>query len=128
MSLGLRLGRDLQPAVGGRVEAANWLLGCRLGSFGFRVLPGIPGVFLLVLLVLVGIRRDSSVRVGVRVRDKDRCRFIGHARTPALQAAATLDVHALRQAKGKQAAIGGKKHLAVVVRMLVAWERSLGEE
>ncbi len=59
---------------------------------------------------------------------KDRCRFIGHARSAALQAAATLDVHALRQAKGKQAAIGGKKHLADVVRMLVAWERSLGEE
>ena len=59
---------------------------------------------------------------------KDRCRFIGHARTAALQAAATLDVHAIRQAKGKQDGIEGKKHLADIVRMLVAWERSLQEK
>jgi four helix bundle protein len=56
---------------------------------------------------------------------KDRCRFIAHARTAALQAAATLDVHAVRQAKSKPAAIAGKNQLADVVRMLVAWERSL---
>lgn len=59
---------------------------------------------------------------------KDRCRFISHARTAALQAAATLDVHAVQQAKSKQAVVAGKKHLADIVRMLVAWERSLGEE
>ena len=59
---------------------------------------------------------------------KDRCRFIGHARTAALQAADTLDVHAVRQTKSKQAAVAGKKHLADIVRMLVAWERSLEEE
>jgi len=59
---------------------------------------------------------------------KDRCRFIGHARTAALQAAATLDVHAVRQTKSKQAVVAGKKHLADIVRMLVAWERSLEEE
>ena len=59
---------------------------------------------------------------------KDRCRFIGHARTAALQAAATLDVHAVRQAKSKQAVAAGKKHLADLVRMLVAWERSLEEK
>jgi four helix bundle protein len=56
---------------------------------------------------------------------KDRCRFIDHARTAALQAAATLDVHAIRQTKSKQAAVAGKKHLVDIVRMLVAWERSL---
>ena len=59
---------------------------------------------------------------------KDRCRFIGHARTAALQAAATLDVHAIRQAKDKQDGAEGKKLLADIVRMLVAWERSLQEE
>ena len=52
----------------------------------------------------------------------------GHARTAALQAAATLDVHAIRQAKDKQDGIEGKKLLADIVRMLVAWERSLQEE
>jgi four helix bundle protein len=59
---------------------------------------------------------------------KDRCRFIGHARTAALQAAATLDVHAIRQAKDKQDEVEGKKLLADIVRMLVAWERSLQEK
>ena len=59
---------------------------------------------------------------------KDRCRFIGHARIAALQAAATLDIHAIRQAKDKQDGIEGKKLLADIVRMLVAWERSLQEE
>jgi four helix bundle protein len=58
---------------------------------------------------------------------KDRCRFIGHARTAALQAAATLDVHAVRQSKRRQAVVAGKNHLADVVCMLVAWERSLEE-
>jgi len=58
---------------------------------------------------------------------KDRCRFIGHARTAALQAAATLDVLAVRQTKSKQDATEGKRYLANIVRMLVAWERSLEE-
>ncbi len=56
---------------------------------------------------------------------KDRCRFIGHARTAALQAAATLDIHAIRQIRSKQAMIDGKKQLADIVRMLVAWETKL---
>jgi len=56
---------------------------------------------------------------------KDRCRFIGHARTAALQAAATLDVFAVRQAESKLDVAEGKDHLADVVRMLVAWERNL---
>ena len=56
---------------------------------------------------------------------KDRCRFIGHARTAALQAAATLDILAIRQADFKQTAVEGKSHLVDLVRMLVAWERSL---
>ncbi len=56
---------------------------------------------------------------------KDRRRFIGHARTSALQAAATLDVHAVRKAKSKPAIVSGKNQLVDVVRMLIAWERSL---
>ena len=59
---------------------------------------------------------------------KDRCRFIGHARTAALQAAATLDVHAVRHTRSKQAVVEGKAHLVDVVRMLVAWERSLAAD
>jgi four helix bundle protein len=59
---------------------------------------------------------------------KDRCRFIGHARTTALQAAAAFDVHAVRQAKSKRAVVTGKKQLVDVVRMLVAWKRSLDEK
>jgi four helix bundle protein len=59
---------------------------------------------------------------------KGRCRFIGHARTAALQAAASLDVHAVRQAKSKQAVLAGKKQLVDIVRMLVAWELSLEEK
>ena len=75
------------------------------------------------------------VRVGVRVRDsmmrslfdhEDRCRFIGHARTAALQAAATPDVLAVRQAKCTQKATG-KGYRVDIVRMLVAWERNLEE-
>ncbi len=58
---------------------------------------------------------------------KDRCRFIGHARTAALQAAATLDVLAVRQTKNKQDVTEGKSYLADIVRMLVAWERHLEE-
>jgi len=56
---------------------------------------------------------------------KDRCRFIGHARTAALQAAATLDVLAVRHAECKEDVARGKGMLADGVRMLVAWERSL---
>jgi len=56
---------------------------------------------------------------------RDRCRFIGHARTAALQAAATLDVLAVRQVRYRQDAAEGKRCLADIVRMLVAWEQSL---
>lgn len=59
---------------------------------------------------------------------KDRCRFIGHARTAALQAAATLDVHAVRKTESKQAVVAGKKPLVDIVRMLVAWEKSMENE
>ncbi len=43
------------------------------------------------------------------------------------QAAATLDVHAVRQAKSEQDVVAGKNQLVDVVRMLIAWERSLEE-
>ena len=56
---------------------------------------------------------------------KDRCRFIGHARTAALQAVATLDVLTVRQVKCTQEATKDKSYLADIVRMLVAWERNL---
>ena len=59
---------------------------------------------------------------------KDRCRFIGHARTAALQAAATLDVLAVRHATCKEDVAHGKSLLADSVRMLVAWQRSLEEQ
>ena len=58
---------------------------------------------------------------------KDRCRFIGHARTAALQAASTLDVLAVRQVKCKQDVTEGKNGLTDIVRMLVAWERNTKE-
>jgi len=58
---------------------------------------------------------------------KDRCRFIAHARTAALQAATTLDVLAARQVKCTQEATEGRSYLADIVRMLVAWERNLEE-
>ncbi len=58
---------------------------------------------------------------------KDRCRFIGHARTAALQAAATLDVLAARKARNTNVVAAGKNQLVEIVRMLVAWERSLSE-
>ena len=56
---------------------------------------------------------------------KDRCRFISHARTASLQAAATLDVLAIRQVTFKQDAAEGKSCLVDIVHMLVAWERNL---
>ena len=52
---------------------------------------------------------------------EERCRFIGYARTAALQAAATLDILAVRQVKCTQEATEGKSYLADIVRMLVAW-------
>ena len=58
---------------------------------------------------------------------KDRCRFINHARTAALQSAATLDVLAVRRVKCKPTAAEGKSQLANIVRMLVAWEQNLEE-
>jgi len=59
---------------------------------------------------------------------KDRCRFIDHARTAALQAAAILDVLATRHVELKQKTMEGKGLLADAVRMLVAWQRSLTED
>jgi four helix bundle protein len=59
---------------------------------------------------------------------KDRCRFIDHARTAALQAAATLDVLGTRHMELKPKTMEGKGLLADAVRMLVAWQRSLREE
>jgi four helix bundle protein len=59
---------------------------------------------------------------------KDRCRFISHARTAALQAAATLDIHATRKARNTNIVAAGKNQLVDIVRMLVAWERSLLED
>ncbi|MCF7838162.1 MAG: four helix bundle protein [Candidatus Marinimicrobia bacterium] len=59
---------------------------------------------------------------------KDRCRFIGHARTAALQAAATLDVLAIRQPKRTQDTAEGKGCLSAIVRMLVAWECRLQDK
>ena len=59
---------------------------------------------------------------------KDRCRFIGHARTAALQAAANLDVITVRNSQLRGAADEGKGILADCVRMLVAWRRSTSGE
>lgn len=56
---------------------------------------------------------------------KDRCRFINHARTAALQAAATLDILAARHTGAKNDTMEGKALLADIVRMLVAWQRAL---
>jgi four helix bundle protein len=56
---------------------------------------------------------------------RDRCRFIDHARTAALQAAAILDIVSLRQGKTKPLVAAGKSVLADIVRMLVAWQASL---
>jgi four helix bundle protein len=58
---------------------------------------------------------------------KDRCRFIDHARTAALQAAAILDVISLRQEKDAAFFGAGKSILVDIVRMLVAWQRSIAE-
>lgn len=55
----------------------------------------------------------------------DRCRFVGHARTAALQAAANLDVVAARHPAFRDRANEGKAILSDAVRMLVAWQRSL---
>jgi four helix bundle protein len=54
---------------------------------------------------------------------KDRCRFIGHARTAALQAAAHLDVIAVRNSQMRHKTEEGKGLLADSVRMLVAWQK-----
>ena len=59
---------------------------------------------------------------------KDRCRFIGHARTAVLQAAANLDVVTARQSTFRGKAMEGKAMLSNSVRMLVAWQRSLSGE
>ena len=55
---------------------------------------------------------------------KDRCRFITHARTAALQAAAHIDVLAARDLLQKQTILEGKALLEESVRMLVAWQKS----
>jgi len=59
---------------------------------------------------------------------KDRCRFIEHARTAALQAAASLDIVAVRRSPLKRKAAEGKALLSDSVRMLVAWQRSISGE
>jgi len=59
---------------------------------------------------------------------KDRCRFIGHARTAALQAAANLDVVTARHTELRDRARQGKAVLSDTVRMLVAWRRSISGE
>lgn len=56
---------------------------------------------------------------------KDRCRFIGHSRTAALQAAAWLDVLVARRPTLQDSVMCGKRLLVDVVRMLVAWEKSV---
>lgn len=56
---------------------------------------------------------------------KDRCRFIGYARTAALQAAATLDVLTARDSALELNVVEGKTLLVDAVRMLVAWQKSL---
>lgn len=59
---------------------------------------------------------------------KDRCRFIGYSRTVALQAAASLDVIAIRNTQLKRKVQDGKALLSDAVRMLVAWQRSIAGE
>jgi len=59
---------------------------------------------------------------------KDRCRFIGHARTAALQAAANLDVVTARHPELSDRGRQGKAVLSDIVRMLVAWQRSISGE
>ena len=57
---------------------------------------------------------------------KDRCRFISHARTAALQLAAIIDVLAARKVESiMRYGPEGKRCLANIVRMLIGWERSL---
>jgi four helix bundle protein len=58
---------------------------------------------------------------------KDRGRFIGHARTSALQAAATLDIFATRHVDQAKNILDGKTLLVDCVRMLVAWQQSIEE-
>ncbi len=50
-----------------------------------------------------------------------------HENLRVYQAVATLDVHALRQAKSKPVVVAGKNQLVDVECMLTAWERSLEE-
>jgi four helix bundle protein len=59
---------------------------------------------------------------------KDRCRFIEHARTAALQAASNLDVIGVREPRSTQKVQDGKVMLAESVRMLVVWQRSIVHE
>ncbi len=56
---------------------------------------------------------------------RDRCRFIEYSRTAALQAAATLDVIAVRNSRGAENTREGKKLLAESVRMLTAWRQRI---
>lgn len=59
---------------------------------------------------------------------KDRCRFVEHARTAALQAAANLDVVNARRSEFRGQAMEGKAMLSSSVRMLVAWQKSILRE
>ncbi len=56
---------------------------------------------------------------------RDRCRFIGHARTAALSAAAHLDVWCARDRSASGVADSGKGQLMRIVSMLVGWSNSL---
>ncbi len=56
---------------------------------------------------------------------KDRCRFIGHAPTAALQAAATLDEVAAHCGKVNGTVKEGKALLSDSEKMLVALKRSI---
>ena len=58
---------------------------------------------------------------------KDRCRFIDHARTAALQAAATLDVLLSRTPVLREDVHTGKTLLADCVRMLVRWRQRIAD-
>jgi hypothetical protein len=52
---------------------------------------------------------------------------LSHARIAVLQAAATLDILAVRQVECIRDAVEGKSYLADIVCMLAAWERNLEE-
>jgi hypothetical protein len=70
------------------------------------------------------IKRDLRVRVGVRVRDSMKRSLFDHEDLRVYQTAIGFVGW---QVKCTQEATEGKSYLADIVRMLVAWERSLEE-